>query len=165
MALYASLFSDGKTLHQIQAKAPSWRRFSGKDCKPEKPEIATLSKIRNRLRLEDMVLRLDGTTAKLEAAKEMLGPMAKAANQERLLDEVMTAISEEVIERTMERLNPGARTNAAKLLLKRADQRQVARRLDFLESRFKTVKPGKSASGDTPEEVERDVNQILGLPE
>ena len=74
----------------------------------------------------------------------------------------MALIGQEVIQRTLKRLNPGARTAAAKLLLKRADQRRVDRRLDMVDA----LNKGEESEVDTsltPEGREAAVKRILGI--
>jgi hypothetical protein len=54
------------------------------------------------------------------------------------------------------------RTAATRLLLKRADQRRVDRRLDMVEAEFKKDAPNKTDIGLTPEEREQRMKQIFG---
>lgn len=160
-SLYAMLVTRRETLEEIQEKTIPWR--SGVN-KGEKPETGTLWKIQQRLRLEWMVSRLNESCGKLERYKELLKPMAKTADQEHLLDWIMTLIGEEVIDYTLQRLHPEMRTAATRLLLKRADQRRVDRRLDMVEAEFKKGAPAaKSETGLTAEEKEARYKQILGI--
>jgi hypothetical protein len=160
-SLYVMLLCGRESLEEIQEQAIPWR---SDEKKGQKPEISTLWKIQTRLRMERIVSRVNESCGKLEIYKELLMPMAKAMHQEQLLDWIMTLISEEVIDRTLERLNPEARTAAAKLLLKRADQRRVDRRLDMLEAEFKKeTPPDKPGTGLAFEEKEARMKKILGI--
>ena len=109
-----------------------------------------------------MVSELKESSGRLEAIKKLLKPMAKKANQEEVLDGIMMLISEEVIERTLERLNPEARTSAARLLLKRADQRRVDRRLKALEAAVKKQPEGETERPWSAAEKQERIRQILG---
>jgi hypothetical protein len=159
-SLYAMLLPGRETLEEVQEKAIPWR--SG-EKKGQKPDTGTLWKIQQRLRMLRMVSKLSVTCEKFERYRDLLAPMAKSAHQEQLLDWIMTLISEEVIDYTLERLHPEARTAAARLLLKRADQRRVDRRLDMLEEDRKKPAPRESQTGLTREEKEEAVDKILGI--
>jgi hypothetical protein len=113
--------------------------------------------------LDGVISSLNMACGKLETVKDVLMPMAKAANQEYVLDRIMVLLSEEVIDRTLERLHPEARTSAARLLLKRADQRRVDRRLKMLEEERKNATPVETETGLTAEEKEHAIDQILGI--
>jgi hypothetical protein len=159
-SLHARLVAGRETLDEIEEKSIPWR--SGKQ-EGEKPDTATLWKIQSRLRMQLMLGRLGGTCERFESYKKLLLPMAQNAHQEQLLDWIMMLICEEVVERTLERLNPEARTAATKLLLKRADQRRVDRRLDMVEAEFKKdASSVKRARKLTPNQKQERIRQILG---
>jgi hypothetical protein len=124
----------------------------------------TPPKSRARLGVDDMLQRLEGAITKLGAAKKLVGSTGRSVIQERLIDTILTLVAEEVIDQTRAGGNLEARTSAVKLLLKRADQRLIGRRLQILKMQVKkgatTSVPG---SGLPAGEREQAVNEILGI--
>jgi hypothetical protein len=150
-----------KTITEICAASVPWRDGEGKG---HKPSPQTIGRIKARLDLDDILQEIEGTAAFVEETKYGLDALVKGTDAEKVLDRAMMLIGQEVIHRTLKRLNPMARTAAAKLLLKRADQRRVDRRLDMVEAEFK--KDGPAAQPDiglTPEEKRQRMKEILRI--
>jgi hypothetical protein len=132
-----SLLAGDESLHEIRGETIPWR--DGPD-KGTKPSIATLCKIKMRLRTEQMVLGLDQMLTTVRATKEQLAALAKPSDQEQLLDAAMAAIGREVLEKTLEGQDASVQKAVTRLLLKRADQRRFDRRMTLLEAEFETNK-------------------------
>jgi hypothetical protein len=157
-SLYALLRAE-VPYHEILKTTPVWR--TGENM-GQRPWTRTLYGIKHRLDLEDMLMNLEGESSFLEKTKSALDAFVKGSDGEKVLDRCMALIGQEVIQRTLKRLNPGARTAAAKLLLKRADQRRVDRRLDMVDA----LNKGEESEVDTsltPEGREAAVKRILGI--
>jgi hypothetical protein len=128
----------------------------------KKPTLRTLYAINSRLDLEATLVGLEGTSLFIEDTNRRLRPYLKGAEGEQVLDQAMHLVGKEVIRRTLYRLNPAARTAAARLLLKRAEQRRVDRRLKLLEVEVKKDGSDDAKSGLTPDEKQARIRQILG---
>ena len=153
--LYRMLRSE-MPFDEVLDKAPPWG--SGPDA-GKQPSLRTLYNINERLELEAILVGLEGTSALVGKTTKELRPFVNG-DGEQILDRALELIGSEVIRRTLYRLNPGARTAAARLLLKRADQRRVDRRLDMLEADFKKGTEGKSSL--TGEEKEERMDRLFG---
>jgi len=119
-------------------------------------------KTRRKFKVNEMLDYLDAAVNKLEASKKRLGPLVSKRAQEKLLDVLMTLIAEEVMDSTMGHLNFKERSEAAKLLLKRADQRALYAKLDALKKEYRKGEK-KNAPPLTPEEKQVRMRQIFGL--
>jgi hypothetical protein len=158
-SLYAMLRSD-MPFEEVRKATVPWR--TGEDA-GKQPTLRTLYAINSRLDLEAILVGIEGTATFVEHTHRRLRPYLKGTDGEKVLDQAMELIGREVIRRTLYRLNPAARTAAARLLLKRADQRRVDRRLDMLEAEFKKDAPAKTGTRLTPEETEARYRQILSI--
>ena len=159
-SLYAMLRSDMPFNEVLNATIP-WR--TGENA-GKKPTLRTLYAINSRLDLEAILMGIEGTATFVENTNRQLRPYLKGTDGEKVLDQAMELIGKEVIRRTLYRLNPAARTAAAKLLLKRADQHRVDRRLDMVEAELKKdAREAKSDTKFTPEETEARYKQILSI--
>lgn len=160
--LYANLRSE-MVLDEVVREAVPWRDPRSGKGKLHPPSHNTLKRIRLKLNLEEMLDGLQESVGVVEQSKEILKPLIKDAADEKLLDQAMALITCEVITKTLKGLNPMARDSAARLLLKRADQRRVDRKLNLLESTLKKDGAKKDDSDLTPEEREAAVKQIFGV--
>jgi hypothetical protein len=156
--LYAMLRSK-LTIDEVVAKSIPWRTG---DKAGEHPCWRTIYNIKSRLNLEEMLLSIEGSATIVERTRKELNALLKGTDGEKVLDRCMALIGQEVIHLTILRHNSEARNAAARLLLKRADQRRVDRRLDMLEVDLKKDAPGKTGPGLTPDEKQERIRQILG---
>jgi len=149
-----------RTVDQLVIMAPPWGKGRRKG---KRPSPDTLFDVRARLETQSTVDELSATAAFINNTNQALKEMVKGTNAEGVLDQVMMLLGQEVIYFTLKRLNPAARTAATRLLLKRADQRRVDRRLDLAEETLE--KPGneQAKSPFSATEKEAAVKQILGI--
>jgi hypothetical protein len=148
------------TIDEVLAESVPWS--SGEDA-GKKPCWRTLYNIRCRLKLEHMLLNIEWSATIVERTTEKLKALLKGTDAEKTLDVCMALIGQEVITSTMQGLSQEARNAATRLLLKRADQRRVDRRLDIVESEFKKDAPARPDLGLTPEEKEERMKEIFGI--
>jgi hypothetical protein len=96
-----------------------------------------------------------------EAVKKV---RAKAGTrpQEELLEEILEVLALEVRHKTLKGLDPNGRTAAARLLLKRADQRRQDHHQAFLETQAKKKEP-QPAPVLTEEQKQQRIREIMGL--
>jgi hypothetical protein len=87
---------------------------------------------------------------------------AGTRTQEELLDEILEVLALEVRHKTLKRLDPNGRTAAARLLLKRADQRRQDRHQHFLETQARKKEP-QPAPILTEEQKQQRIREIMGL--
>lgn len=106
--------------------------------------------------LSEVLAELEARARVCEGTHNALRPLVKGTDFELLLDECLFAIGQEVLLNTLNEVSPEERTAAARLMLKRADQRRVDRLHE--EETKNATKPTL-----TPEEKERRVKQILGI--
>jgi hypothetical protein len=125
--------------------------------------VPTLQGIRQQLRFDRTLQEVSGTVEVIEGARMALGPLVEGTAAEEVLDVVMALIAKDVIDKTLGKMDPAARTAAARLLLKRADQRRVDRHLKILEAKTAKEKPSRRARKATVEEKVAKVNQIFGM--
>jgi hypothetical protein len=128
-ALYALLLS-GVTLAGACAMAPPWPDGEEKGRPPSK---SSLARIRSRLRIEGRLDRIEVATATARAAKSILKKLVTGPDQEQVLDQAMNLIGQQVIEATLGMDCATVKTNAAWMLLRRADQRRSDLRTAFFQ--------------------------------
>jgi hypothetical protein len=136
VALHSLLLSS-ESLHELRLKTLPWR--AGPD-QGTKPSIATLWKIQTRLRTEQMMFSLEGMLETTRATKAQLASLAKDTDQEQILDAAMAAMAREVLDKSLEAQDPALKKSVSRLLLKRADQCRLDRRLTLLEAEFEKKK-------------------------
>ncbi|MGA2175062.1 MAG: hypothetical protein ABSH38_08795 [Verrucomicrobiota bacterium] len=152
----------GVSLREARGLVPPMRDGEGKEIGP--PAVGTLSRISQELRTEEMLLEIEADT---ELAKVICGKLRSGALrsqvQERLLDEIMEVIGEEVRHKSLRRMDPAIRTASARLLLKRADQRRADRRQKFLEARARRIEAGPTRPHLTEEDKQRRLKELLEI--
>jgi hypothetical protein len=163
--LYALLDSRGVSLEEMREAAPSWGP-GPRDG--DKPSINTLSKIRERRRMEATLNNIEATAKMMEAVRKKFSenPGILADQAEGTLDTAVALIGQEVIEKTLAREDASGRTAAARILLKRADQKLNDRRIKLLEQRAKIADQAEAVTKDatlTAEERQRRMKEIFGL--
>ena len=121
------------------------------------PEEAK-GKTRHQTRGDSLVREL----ASDDEAVKNVRAKAEARTQEELLDEIMDVLAQEVRHKTLKRQDPNGRTAAARLLLKRADQRRFDRHQSFLETQAKKKEP-QPAPVLTEEQKQQRIREIMGL--
>jgi hypothetical protein len=156
------LFAPGVSLREAAQRVPP---TPGGPQIGRPPCLANLSNIRRQLKAEEMVFHIEEEEELIEGIRAQLRTgKAMTREQERLLDETMIVIGREVMSKTLERLDPASRTAAARLLLKRADQRRVDRHQDFVEAQArKNEAPPAPALPLTADEKRAAVKKILGI--
>ncbi len=158
----AALFTPGLSLSEAALRMPLMRRGAGPG-KPPSPEL--LSRLRRELTTDKMLFGVEESTRPLErAAARYRAGRELSQEQEKMLDEIMGMVGEEVIEKTLARLDPASRTAAARLLLKRADQRRVDRRQDFIEAQAKKKsEPPPPPPRLTEEDKQRRLKELMEI--
>jgi len=171
--LYVWLLDPAVSQKEVCRRAPPWP--SGKHA-GQKPGECSLARVGRRLRIEGAMQDLDATAAVKQAALvRMLQNAAPDAVHEDMVNLAMQLISQEVIQKTLNRLDPASRTAAAKLLLERSDQ-GLDRAKFLLEGRkyqeaTEALKEKNRAGGDEPrrlggippevmEQVEKDLRLL-----
>jgi hypothetical protein len=124
IGLHALLLSD-MTLAEACAEAPPWPD-GGEKAGPSSK--SSLARIRSRLRIEGRLGRIEAVTATARAAKSILKKLVTGPDQEQVLDQAMNLIGQQVIEATLGMDCATVKSNAAWMLLRRADQRRSDRR-------------------------------------
>jgi hypothetical protein len=158
--LYAWLMEPGLSLRDAQERALPWR---GGKRDGKKPSAKAVGKIGRRVRIESAMTELSAA-AKVEAAAmaRLLAHLPPGSLHEETVDLAMRLISQEVIARTLGGLDPGSRTAAARLMLKRSDQNLQRERFmlevrkyelatEEVKAKLKEAGPGKA--GGVPMEV------------
>jgi hypothetical protein len=107
---------------------------------------------------ESLLLELESDDEAVKKVRAKAGTRA----QEELLDEILEVLALEVRHKTLKRLDPNGRTAAARLLLKRADQRRQDRHQHFLETQAKKKEP-QPAPVLTEEQKQQRIKEIMGL--
>lgn len=147
------------SLAQLQSLAPPWQR--GK-FKGRRPSLELLSNLATRYRTEAMLLNVQATAKMMEAVKHKVRRQAPD-QAEALLDLICDSIGEEVLRKTLEGVDAKGRTAAARLLLKRADQRRFDRRMRLLESKVERATRVTADRKLSPAEKEARFRQIFGI--
>jgi hypothetical protein len=109
--------------------------------------------------------RKDSLLAELKADDEEIKKIrdnACSRTQEELLDEIMDSMAQEVRHKTLKRVDPSGRTAAARLLLKRADQRRFDRHQDFIEAQARKKEP-PPVPALTEEQKQQRIKEIIGI--
>lgn len=114
--LHALLSDSSLSLMQLRELVPVWG--SG-PRDGSKPSIASLSAIAARLRRDMTIDRVEDAARMMEQVHVKLSGKAP----QEILDTVIQLIGQEVIQKTLEGEDPKNRTAAARLLLKREDQK------------------------------------------
>lgn len=108
------------SLVDMQRAAPSHK---GGALDGKQPSLDTISKIATRLRTEQVMVEIDAAEKIMEAARQKAKALPPA-EREQTLDAICDLIGNEVIQKTVAGLDAKNRTAAARLLLKRADQKR-----------------------------------------
>ena len=150
--LYAWLLDPGLPQEEVCRRTPPWP--SGKRA-GRKPSEAALSNIGRRVRLEATLDELEAAAAVRQAAMvKLLQEAAPDGIHEDTVNLIMQLVGQEVIQKTLSRMDPGSRTAAAGLMLKRSDQ-GLDRAKFLLEVRkyqdaLKTLKEKNQGVGNKP---------------
>jgi phage FluMu gp28-like protein len=152
---YSVLRQSGTTMEEARKLIPPMR---GADGKPRPPCVTTVSKLCQELRMEQML----GAVAEDEEMIDRVRRQFSSRVREEWLDEIMDMIGQEVRQKTLRRLDPDGRTAAARLLLKRADQRRFDRHQEFIERQAKKKEP-RPRRVLTEEQKQRRIKEILGV--
>jgi len=155
-ALYLLLSDPKLSLKQVSLAAAAWR---GGEWDGEQPSIGTIGNIATRIRTEEQLLEVEATAKMLEAVHAKLA----GRSDEATLDAAMELIGQEVIQKTLMKDDPKNRTAAARLMLKRADQRRFDRRMKFLEDQADKTKKVLADERLTPEEKQAKIKQVFGM--
>jgi len=170
--LYAWLLDPGMSQKEVCRRAPPWPRGQRAGRKPGE---CAIGKIGRRLRVEGALGDLEAIAAVKQAALlKMLGSASPDGIHEEIVNAAMQLIGQEVIQKTVNRLEPASRTAAAKLMLERSEQ-GLDRARFLLEVRkyqdaAKAMKEKAAAGGDKapgeggiPPEVMEQVEKELRL--
>jgi hypothetical protein len=161
ISLYALLLS-GISVAEACEKAVPWPEGKEKGHKPSEP---CLWRIRRRLRIEERVRKIEIATATFRATQSLLQNLVNKTDQEKVLDQAVTLIAQQVIDAGLDLNGPSSKTAAAWLLLRRADQRRFDQRTAIFEAQ---AGKGKKAEEDAPlqamsdEEKEQRFSEIFG---
>jgi hypothetical protein len=171
--LHAWLLDPGLPQKEVSRRCRPWP--SGKRA-GKRPCPSGLAKIGRRLRMEAAVNELEAAASVKEAAMvKMLQEAAPEALHEGMVNVMMMRIAQDVIQRTLQGLDPSSRTAAAKLVLERSNQ-GLDRAKFLLEVRkyqdaVQAMKEKKQAGKDEPrksrgippevmEQVERELRLL-----
>ncbi len=130
ISLYALLLS-GISVAEARLKAPPWPNGAEKDKQPSEP---CLWRIRKRLLIEERLRKIDIATATFRATQKLLSSLVNKTDQEKVLDQAMTLIGQQVIDASLDSNGSSTKMAAAWLLLRRADQRRFDQRTAILEA-------------------------------
>ncbi len=164
ISLYALLLS-GISVAEARLKAPPWPNGTEKDKQPSKP---CLWRIRKRLLIEERLRKIEIATATFRATQKLLSSLVNKTDQEKVLDQAMTLIGQQVIDASLDSNGPSSKTAAAWLLLRRADQRRYDQRTAIFEAQAAKDKKAGDKAEDAPlpalseEEKERKWDEIFG---
>jgi hypothetical protein len=160
ISLYALLLS-GISVAEARKQAPPWPDGKEKDKKPSEP---CLWRIRRRLRMEERVRKIEIATATFRATQDLLQNLVNKTDHEKVLDQAVTLIAQQVIDAGLDLDGPSSKTSAAWLLLRRADQRRFDQRTAIFEAQSGQAK--KTAEKKPPlteEEKEAKWRQVFGM--
>jgi hypothetical protein len=133
--LYVWLAPDDVSLAAVSQKAPVWRtgRFAGR-----RPSPLTLRGIAAMMRTETAMAELQITDQVARELSEKLEQMyGRGKMLDKMLDRIMALIGNEVMKRTLKGLDPRARAEAAKLLLRRSDQKLNREKFQWTKKVFR----------------------------
>jgi hypothetical protein len=120
--LYDLLLEPTLSMDAMRRQSPAWRlgKYKGK-----KPNWRTLLSIRTRLRREVFLTTLEANALDSAAAEKEIHRhyRGKGDIQERMLDRCITLIGGDVLQKTLDQLDPESRTAATRLLLQRSEQK------------------------------------------
>lgn len=118
--LHALLLDRSLSLDDVKKVAPPHRggRYDG-----QLPSTKTLGVIATRLRTDDMLLKIEASAKMMQAVRSKATKACPGQNEE-VLDAICDLVGQEVIEKTVAGVDPKNRTAAARILLKRADQKR-----------------------------------------
>jgi|GEM_PF-3226177 len=162
ISLHALLLS-GITLSEAQEKVPPWPDGPEKD---KKPSTTSLWRIQVRLRVKERVQKIEMAMVTFRATQTLLQKLVNKTDQEKVLDQAMTLIGQQVIDAGLDVHGPTSKTAAAWLLLRRADQRRFDQRTAIFEAQ---AGKARETGEDAPlppmdnEERERRYRQIFGM--
>jgi hypothetical protein len=170
--LHAWLLDHG--LPQKEVSRRCWPWPGGKRA-GRRPCPSGLAKIGRRLRMEAALNELEAAASVKEAAMlKMLREAAPGALHEGMVNVTMMHIAQEVVQKTLQGLDPSSRTAAAKLLLERSNQGLDRAKFMLEVQKYQAaaaalkekkqadgVKPSKS--GGIPPEVMEQVEKELQL--
>lgn len=122
------------------------------------PDDATTRKPPRKARADSLLTELETDDEAIKKVRAKTG----ARLQEELLDEIMEVIAHEVRHKTLKRVDAAGRTAAARLLLKRADQRRFDRHQDFIERQAKKKEP-QPPPVLTEEQKQQRIKEIMGI--
>lgn len=170
--LYAWLLQPGLSVAETAQRAPAWR---GGKRDGQKPGHEAVAKIGRRLRISSALSEV-AAAAKVERAAltGLLGHLPPGAAHEESVDLAMRFLAQDVISKTLDKLDPEARTAAAKVLLMRSDinlerlkfKVETTKYLDAVQAaKAKNKQAGAHAGSDggIPDEVLKQIEQELKL--
>lgn len=148
------------SLEQVREQAPVWGSGPRKGSKPSE---MTFSRIIAELRVRDVSQIVKTEAMFMEAARTKLrnGPWLTSPEKQALFDDVMFLISQEHIQKALEREFSGNSVSAARLLLKLAGQRRPDQRLNRLEKQHAEVQKLLGSDNLTAEEMQRGLRQVF----
>ncbi len=164
ISLYALLLS-GISVAEARLKAPPWPNGAEKDKQPSEP---CLWRIRKRLLIEERVRKIESAMFTFRATQKLLNNLVNKSDQEKVLDQAMTLVGQQVIDAGLDSNGPSSKTAAAWLLLRRADQRRFDQRTAIFEAQAAKDKKAGEKAEDAPlpalteEEKERKWDEIFG---
>ena len=126
--LHALLMQPALSIFEMRERAPVWSsgKFDGK-----KPNWRTLLQIRTRLRREEFLTTVEANARVSEAALKEIHRRYKGRGdiQQRMLNHCMTLMTDEVLGKTLDQLDPQGRTAAARVLLQHSAQKIMRKKL------------------------------------
>jgi len=157
--LYAWLLEPGLSLRETCQRARPW---SGGKRDGEKPSTEAVAKIGRRLRIDSAITELTATAkVELAAMTRLLAHVPPGTVHEETVDLAMKYISQEVIAKTMGKLDPESRTAAARLLLMRSDQNLERERFRLDVRKYEEA---TQAAKEKAQAAEKAASQPGGVP-
>jgi hypothetical protein len=159
ISLHKILLS-GTSLTEVWEKAVPWPQGPEQGRRPSK---MCLCRIQRRLLMEEEVRGIQATEAISRATQSLLQKMTDKTDQKKVLDQAVSLIGRQVIHASLKSRNPSAEISlAARLLLRREDQRLYAERTAKMEpAKKKDAPPPSPILSD--EEKERRWRAIFGM--
>ena len=148
---FRALLLSGITLAQARQKAPPW---PGGPEQGQQPSIASLGRIRLRLRIEERVTRIEEAAVARRVTRELLRRLVKKTDQETVLDEAMTLRMQNITEGN--KVNKEQIENASPSFSSLTSVKKEGI-VYFLAREFGGVQPGKNGHGahDSPRVQDR----------
>lgn len=158
--LYSWLLQPGLSLEQTCRRAPPWK---GGKRDGQKPGPDAVAKIGRRLRTETGLAELEATALVQHAAlTKILEHVPPGQLHEEIVDLALRMISQDVIAKTLQQLDPAARTAAAKLLLQRSDQNLDRKKFELTVRRYEDA--AKAAADKAREAAGQGLRRRGGIP-